>query len=78
MTKREFTKKLLEPLVKEITSYNVSKLEYVKATPSNEEYVLVWYEWDDGFGQKQSFRKQICVTADSLSAMAVDVINKVK
>lgn len=76
MTKKQFVKELLEPLVKETTAYNVSRLEYDKATPSNEEYVIVHYEWDDGLGQKQYFQKRICVTADSLRAIAIDVLNK--
>lgn len=76
MTKRDFVATRLQPLVQAINE-NVTRLEYVKATPSGEEYVNVWYTWDDGLGQTQSFRKQVCVTADSLSAMTTDVLKRI-
>lgn len=75
MTKKDFVKQYLEPMVKALNK-NVTKVEYVKATPSNEEYVNVWYTWDDGLGQTQSIRKQICVTANSNQAIATDVLKR--
>lgn len=75
MTKREFVKQYLEPMIKALNE-NVTKVEYVKATPSNEEYVNVWYTWGDGFNQTQSFRKQICVTANSNQAIVTDVLKR--
>lgn len=66
-TKRVFTKLYIEPLYKRLND-SVTKVEYVVATPSNEEYIIIWYE--------SGFRKQLCVTADSLKAMILDTLMK--
>lgn len=65
--KRVFTKLYIEPLYKRLNS-EITKVEYVVATPSNEEYIIIWYE--------SGFRRQICVTANSLKAMIIDSIMK--
>lgn len=64
--KTEFVAKL-EELVK-LAKPHIIKLEYVKASPSGEEYVNAYTE--------NFARYQICVTADSELTIALDVINK--
>lgn len=65
--KRVFTKLYIEPLYKRLNN-DITKVEYVIATPNNEEYIIIWYE--------SGFRRQLCVTADSLKAMVIDTIAK--
>lgn len=75
MDKRTFVKELLQPLVMELDS-TIDYLEYVKATPSNEEYVIVWY--NGRFPSGNRYRCLVNVTANSLSQIAIDVITRVK
>lgn len=71
MTKTGFVREYLYPLLHEIDS-NIVSAEYVKATPSNEEYVNVYYATTN----MQYMRIQICVTANSKQAIVTDVIKK--
>ncbi len=60
-----FTKQELLSLCKKVNE-NIIDMNYLIATPSNEEYVEVVF--------KNSYRKRICVTCDSLRAMTNDVL----
>lgn len=65
--KYEFVKYKLQPLLQEI-EYNIIKAEYA-ITEYNEEYVIITYE--------NNFKRKICVTADSIKAIVIDVIRQV-
>lgn len=73
-TKRAFVKTYLEPLIKRIDT-DILTCEYVKATPSNEEYVNVWF--NSRFPNGTPYRRQICVTANSIAYIAIDVIKAI-
>ena len=60
-----FTKQELLSLCKKVNE-KVIDMNYLIATPSNEEYVEVIF--------KDFYRKRICVTCDSLKAMTNDVL----
>lgn len=63
-----FTKKELLSLCKKVNE-NVIDMNYLIATPSNEEYVEVVF--------KNFYRKRVCVTEDSLKAMTNDVLKEI-
>lgn len=71
MTDKEFTKKLIfveQVLINTMQSINedIVKVEYILDIEPQEEYVYIFYK--NGYWQK------ICVTADSLYAIALDVL----
>lgn len=63
-----FTKQELFSLCKKINE-NIIDMNYLKATPSNEEYVEIVF--------KDFYRKRVCVTCDSLKAMTNDVLKEI-
>lgn len=63
--KVEFIKKELTVLIKKIAP-DVKKLEYIYSRPSCEEYCKIYFV---GGGITK-----VCITADSLSAIVVDVL----
>ncbi len=63
-----FTKQELIALCKKVNE-NIIDMNYLIATPSNEEYVEVIF--------KNLYRKRICVTCDSLKAMTNDVLKEI-
>lgn len=75
MDKQTFIETKLHPLVREIDK-DIAYLEYVKASPSNEEYVLIWY--NEKFPSGNRYRCLVNVTANSLSQIAIDVITRVR
>ena len=66
--KAAFTKQELLSLCKKVNDH-VIDMNYLIATPSNEEYVEVVF--------KDFYRKRICVTCDSLKAMTRDVLKEI-
>lgn len=73
--KQEFTRNYLAPLLRRLNE-NIYDVIYKVDKKTNEEYVIISYRWDDEMGNYQGISKKICVTADSLSAMTTDVLNK--
>ncbi len=65
--KIEFTKKHLQPLLKEINN-SIIKVEYI-TTKHNEEYIVVTFN--------SSYIKKICVTADSTRQIVIDCLQKI-
>lgn len=63
--KKYFVEKSLKDLLWHINN-EIDRVKYEKVTPSNEEYVDIYYI--------NNYRKRICVTADSLKAIVIDVL----
>lgn len=76
IAKHAFIKAYLEPLYKALNS-NIGYLEYEVNEETKDEYLVICYMWGDGFGHYQAFRKRICITCDSLSAIVHDSVMKV-
>lgn len=66
--KRLFTNNELLSLSKKINE-NIIDMNYLIATPSNEEYVEIIF--------KDLYRKKVCVTCDSLKAMTNDILKEI-
>lgn len=67
MNKSTFIKNELYNLLKAIDK-NITKCEYA-ITEYNVEYVIVWFE--------NKYQRKICITADSIRAIAIDVIKNI-
>ena len=71
MTDKEFTKKYIfveQVLIETMQSINenIVKVEYILDKEPQEEYVNIFY--------KKGYWQKICVTADSLYGIALDVL----
>lgn len=69
--KRVFTKMYIEPLLKRLNK-DIINCEYVVATPSNAEYVNIYFK--SHYETQAPYRKQVNVSADSLKAMISDIL----
>lgn len=63
-----FTRQELFSLCKKINE-NIIDMNYLKATPSNEEYIEIVF--------KNFYRKLVCVTCNSLKAMTHEVLREI-
>lgn len=64
--KARFVKALLQPLTI-VANENIKKLDY-ELQDNNEEFVIITYT--------NNYTRKICVTCDSLRAIALDVIEQ--